>query len=84
MVAPSLEPVEERVLKDLESTLAAISHGEPRRGLLHRREEGRAMDRTPLENLPLPCVVLVHHTGTEHEWGPIGLYESVATSTCTS
>jgi hypothetical protein len=78
MTAPSLEPVEERILKDLETTIAAISQASVVAGFYTDVKKFAAMDRTPLENLPLPCVVLVH-TGTKHEWGPIGLYESVCT-----
>lgn len=76
MVAPALEPVEYRVVADLESTLAAISTSSIVADFYTNVKTVIPMDRSPAENLPMPCVV-VHHTGTEHDWGPIGLYQTV-------
>lgn len=77
MVAPTLDPVEERALQNLETTLGAISTTSLVADFYTDVKAVISMDRDPRENLPTPCAVL-HHMGTDHEWGPIGLYESLA------
>lgn len=78
MTAPTLEPVEERALQDLETTLAGISTSSLVASFYTNVATVVPMDRAPLENIVLPAVV-IEHVGTEHEFPDVspGQYDSV-------
>lgn len=69
MTAPALEPVEVRILDDLQGTLTQISPTHPTVPFYTNVKAVRLMDQDPsnVDALPLPCIV-VAHLGTSHRW----------------
>lgn len=81
MSAPALEPVEQRILLDLEAVLAAISTTHVSVPFYTNVRRVYTMDKALGQTVETPCV-LVAHTGTTHDYhafagGDGGLFESV-------
>lgn len=80
MSAPALEPVEERILQDLETTLGAIATTSMVAEFYTDVRKVHAMDKVLGQNVETPSII-VHHLGTTHTFhaaagGDGGLFES--------
>lgn len=81
MGVPANDPVEVRIIEDIQSSLEAISTTHPTADFFNNVGAVQVFDTNPADTagLPLPCLVLVHE-GTTHEWADVtGLCENTMT-----
>lgn len=81
MSVPTNDPVEVRVIEDIQTSLQAISKTHPTAQFFNDIQAVQVFDTNPADTagLPLPCLVLVHE-GTTHEWADVtGLCENTMT-----